>query len=171
MPRSKTNSCRLPNLFFIGNYSNGHQKKMPSERKFKMIATYALPDSGTCRMPRWVRLRCPRMSFQCWSALALGALVGRRRFRLLVLAPHILTFPLDTRALHSLLPFVRCHHLQRARANNRELCFAWPTVGSGAPRRVATQRVDGVAHNSAWENETLHCKSRVEHFCLTVFLR
>ena len=59
-------------------------------------------------------------------------------------APQVLAFPLNTRALYSLLPSVHCLHLQRVRANNREICFAWPTVGFGTPRQVATQPVDGV---------------------------
>ena len=106
-----------------------------------------------------------------------------------VLALHVLAFPLDLKHFTHCLPFVHCHHLERVRAYNREICSAWPTVGSRAPRPVATQLVDGVrwawavvlvslqrffanvskneninarstvARDSAWKNEKLHCKN------------
>ena len=90
----------------------------------------------------WVRFQCPTMSLQCCIALTFGAAVG---FGSWVLTLHVLAFPFDTQALCSqrgahlisLLPFVHCHHLQRVRANSREIYFALTAS------QVATQLVDG----------------------------
>ena len=123
MPRSNTNSCCLPVPFFIGKYSHGRHKKMTSENISQSDCSVRLArQRNMLHMQCWVRLRCARMSLQCWIALPFGVAVG---FGSWVLALHVLASPHDTQALCSLRgahhislrPFVHFHQLHPRLAN------------------------------------------------------